>query len=465
MTTPKRAMVARNHIILSLSIMLLAVCITAIACGNGADGGSPSLPVGPATVQPAAATEPVPTPTQSTPPTPVPSPTAEPTSTPQATPTPEPTAEPTPAPVESPTPEAQPKAEEPKADATPTEAAMQSDLPPECIADGSLTDAKLVASCSHDAMSRLRTVKVDVDFNLAAMLPGGLPPGAEVPSMQLQIARVFPNDFSVVTTAPSGEMLQIIFTGGASYINDGVSNVWVKIQQAQGDIDAMLMSLNMVEQQMQDLDNPNIAWSDVLLSDDGSRYTVSYQPPVEQSAMQTPPLEVQLVIDTRSFLQHSASVLIIDAQGMSYKIADLNYGSHDEPFTIEPPDDFIEGDAALMPAPGSDGASGAPGVAEVVALSKNGEGNVDVTFSQPVTLIGQVGLHVPDPSTGGWVLPYIGGSGSDTLTFDAVPPDSPALIPGESLIVGFTFDAPESNLIDENGQPVYLNFEPWVYPE
>lgn len=453
---------SRNPLNLALLPILAVMLVAAIACGGDTSARNPSLPVGPATVQPAATTEPAPTATQSPQPTIVPSPTPAPTSTPQPNPTPIPADTPIPTPTESPTPAPETRSEDSKPDAAAPIEATESDLPPECLTDGSLTDAKLISSCSHGAMSRLQSLKIDVDFNLAAMLPGELPQGAELPRMQLQVARVFPDDFSVVMTAPGGETLQFIIAGGATYINDGMSGVWVKIPQARSEADAMLMSLNMVERQMQDLDNPDILWNEVLLSDDGSKYTVSYRPPAEQSAMQTPPLEIKLVIDARSFLQHSVSALIIDAQGMSHKMGDVRYSAHDEPFTIEPPESYIEGDASLMPQPGSDGAAAAP---EVVSLSKNSEGNVEVTFSAPVTLIGQVGLHVPDPSTGGWVLPYTGGSGSNTLTFDAAPPDSQSLTPGESLIVGFTFDAPESDLIDDNGQPVNLNFEPWVYPE
>ncbi len=452
---------SRNSLSLALLPILAVMLVAAIACGGDTNSGNPSLPVGPATVQPAA-TEPAPTATQSPPPTATPAPTQAPTSTLQPSPTPVPADTPIPTPTESPTPAPEAKSKDSRPDAAAPTTATKSDLPPECLTDGSLTDAKLIASCSNEAMSRLQSLKIDVDFNLAAMLPGELPPGAEVPSMQLQVARVFPDDFSVVMTAPGGETLQFIIAGGATYINDGMSGVWVKIPQARSEADAMLMSLNMVEQQMQDLDNPDILWNEVLLSDDGSQYTVSYRPPAERSAMQVPPLAIKLVIDARSFLQHSVSALIIDAQGMSHEMGDVRYSAHDEPFTIEPPESYIEGDASLMPQPSSDGATAAP---EVVSLSKNSEGNVEVTFSAPVTLIGQVSLHVPDPSTGGWVLPYAGGSGTDTLTFDADPPDSQSLTPGESLIVGFTFDVPESDLIDENGQPVNLNFEPWVYPE
>ena len=454
----KRANGLPQMVIIPILVML---AIVGLACGSD-DSRNPLLPVGPATVQPASTSEPAPADAQSMPPTPVPSPTAEPTSTPQPTPTPEPTAAPTPAPVESPTPAAQPKAEQPKADASPNEAAMESGLPPECLIDGSLTDAKLIASCSNDAMSRLRSLKADVDFNLAAMLPVEPPPGAEPPLMKLQIAKVFPDDFSIVVTAPGGETIQIISAGGASYFNDGTADVWAKIPRDQDGTGEMLMSLNMVEQLTQDLENPAIVWNEVLRSNDGSQYIVSYQPPAEQFGMQALTMEIRLTVDARNFLQESVSLSLLDAQAMSRKVADVRYGSHDEPLTIDPPDNYVEFGADSMQPPE---VGGAPEMPEVVALTKNAEGNVEVTFSKPVTLIGQVGLYVPDPSTGGWDLPYIGGSGTNTLTFDAAAPDNPPVIPGETLIDSFRFDSFESDIVDEDGQFAILGFQPWVYPE
>ena len=90
-------------------MFLLAIAITAVACGGDEENRSPSLPVGPATVQPAGTPDPVSTSTQTQLTTPATSPTQIPTSTPRPTPAPEPTASPTPARIESPTavPEAQ----------------------------------------------------------------------------------------------------------------------------------------------------------------------------------------------------------------------------------------------------------------------------------------------------------------------------------------------------------------------
>ena len=447
---------ARSPFIFLIGMVLLATAIVAIACGGDAANRNPSLPVGAATVQAAVTPDPVSTSTQTQLSTPATSPTQIPTSTPRPTPAPEPTASPTPARVESPTPVPEANVED---STSATEDAMAAELPPECLTDGSLTDPKLIASCSFEAMGRLRSVKVDVNFNLGAILLGELPPDAELPEIQMQVARVFPDEFSITMTGPDGEIMQFIFADGESYVNDVMSGGWVKIPNTPEDTAAMLLSLNMVEQQMQELDN-----QEVVLSDDGSQYIVSFQPPIEQAGMQAPPLLTQLVINTQNFLHDSVSVLIVDAEGMSNKIAEFQYSSHDEPFTIDAPESYVEADASMFP-PGSGSFGGNSEVPEVVALTKNGEGDVEVTFSEPVTLIGEVGLYVLEPSTGGWSLPYIDGSGTETLIFAAASADNPPLVPEESLIVGFTFDSPESDLLDEDGQVANPTFEEWTYPE
>ena len=129
------------------------------------------------------------------------------------------------------------------------------------------------------------------------------------------------------------------------------------------------------------------------------------------------------------------------------------------------PENYIKGEAPLMPPSGSGGAVGQSGGPEVVALSKNSDGDVEVTFSEPVTVIGEIGLYVEDTSTGGWSLPYFEGSGTQTLTFNAADPGNPPLVPGESRIIWFTFDSAESDLVGEDGQFTDLDFDQWVYPE
>lgn len=445
------------HLIVILILAMLA--IAGLACG-GDDSHNPLLPVGPATVQPAANTpaEIAPTATPNTIPTIAP--TA--TSVPSATPAPSPT--PTPAPTRAPAPTTTPEIEDvAKEDTDNTEVTSGSKLPDECLTNGSLTDTKLIATCSFAAMSLLRSVRAEVDFDLGALLLGGPPPGSEVPSIKMQVERVLPDDFRVTMTGPEGEAFEFVFVDGESYINDGASGEWFKLTRDPDETAAMLMSLNMVEQQLSELDNQDILWGETEISEDGSHYVVSYRPPTEQAGLGAPPMELQMSIDAQTFLQNSVSLQLVDEAGLGLRIAEFKYSDHNSPFTIEAPESFFEPDPSLM-QPGSEGFGLSEGPS-VTSLSKNDDGNVEVTFSEPVNLVGEVGLYVLEPSIGGYSLPYIGGSGTDTLTFSADVPDHPLLIPGESIILGFTFDSPESDLVGENGRRADSTFDEWVYPE
>ena len=432
------------HLLIVIPI-LATLAILGIACG-GDDSRSPLLPVGPATVQPTATIPAEIAPSATPAPNPIPNPTAAPT----RTPAPEPTASPA----------AQDTVDRESEGA---EVASVSELPDECLTNGSLTDSKLIATCSLNAMALLRSVKVEVDFDLGALIRGGTPPGSEVPSIKMQVERVLPDDFRVTMTGPAGEAFEFVFVDGESYINDGTFGEWFKIPQTPDETAAMLMSLNMVEQQLSELDNQDILWGETEISEDGSQYVVSYRPPAEQAGLGAPPMELQMNIDAQTFLQNSVSLRLVDEAGLGLRIAEFKYSDHNSPFTIEAPESFFEPDPSLM-QPGSEGFGLSEGPS-VTSLSKNDDGNVEVTFSEPVNLVGEVGLYVLEPSIGGYSLPYIGGSGTDTLTFSADVPDHPSLIPGESIILGFTFDSPESDLVGENGRRADSTFDEWVYPE
>jgi len=342
------------------------------------------------------------------------------------------------------------------------------ELAPECLTDGTLTDPKLVVSCSNAAMSALNSVKVDIEFNIGALFASLIPQGKEPPGIRMQVIRVFPDEFSMTMEGPDDEMVQFIVTGGALYANDGSTDQWVKISLSADEMAEMLVSLEMVEQQLQNLDDPSIVWKGVELSEDNSEYIVSYEVTPEQLGAQGPPLEIQLVLSAGSFLHRSVSLLMPDNEaGTARQLAELRYSGHNEPLEITAPENYIEGEAPLTsPSESEDavGQSGGP-EPEIVALSKNSDGDVEVTFSEPVTVIGEIGLYVADTPTGGWSLPYLEGDGTHILTFDAADSGNPPLVPGESRILWFTFDSAESDLVGEHGQLASLDFDQWVYPE
>ena len=448
------------------ALLVSLVLMFAVACGSDSEEDTPSLPVGPATVQRAVDVSATPTarePKQATPvPTLAPVSTAQTTAT--ATPKPQNTATPTPTISPTPVPDSENGDGEPDTSTASDDTAVE--LSPECLTDGTLTDPKLVVSCSNIAMSALNGVKVDIEFNIGALFASMIPQGEEPPGIRMQVIRVSPDEFSMTMEGPNGEMLQFIVTGGAFYANDSSSDQWIKISLSADEMAEMLMSLEMVERQLQNLDDPSIVWKGVELSEDNSEYIVSYEVTPEQLGAQGPPLGIQLVLSASSFLHRSVSLLIPDKEaGTAHQLAKLRYSGHNEPLEITAPENYIEGEAPLMPPSGSGGAVGQSGGPEVVALSKNSDGDVEVTFSEPVTVIGGVGLYVEDSSTGGWSLPYFEGSGTHTLTFKADDANNPPLVPGVSQILWFTFNAPESDLVGEEGQFADLDFDQWVYPE
>ena len=449
------------------ALVVSLVLMFAVACGSDSDGDTPSLPVGPATAQRAADVSATPTAMEPKQATPVPTQATVPTAQATATGTPKPQNTATPAPTTSPTPV--PDSENGDSEADTSTAAsddMAAELAPECLTDGTLTDPKLVVSCSNTAMSALNGVKVDIEFNIGALFASMIPQGEEPPGIRMQVIRVSPDEFSMTMEGPDGEMLQFIVTGGAFYANDGSTDQWVKIALSADEMAEMLMSLEMVERQLQNLDDPSIVWKGVELSEDDSEYIVSYEVTPEQLGAQGPPLEIQLVLSASSFLHRSVSLLIPDKEaGTAHQLAELRYSGHNEQLEITAPENYIEGEAPLMHPSGSEDAVGQSGGPEVVALSKNSDGDVEVTFSEPVTVIGEIGLYVEDTPIGGWRLPYFEGSGTQTLTFNAADPGNPPLVPGESRILWFTFGAPESDLVGEDGQFAILDFDQWVYPE
>ena len=85
------------------------------------------------------------------------------------------------------------------------------------------------------------------------------------------------------------------------------------------------------------------------------------------------------------------SLLIVDVMGMSSKIAEFNTAAMTMPSTINAPESNVEVDApTMLRGSGNMGVnSEAP---EVVGLTKNGDGDVGVTFGEPVTSIANIGL-------------------------------------------------------------------------
>ena len=196
------------------ALLVSLVLMFAVACGSDSEGDTPSLPVGPATVQPAADVSPTPTATEPRQTTPVPTQSSATAVQATATATPKPQNTATAVPTLSPTavPDSENGDGEPETSAAPSDE-MAAELPSECLTDGTMSDPKLVVSCSNTAMSVLNGVKVDIEFNIGALFAGLIPQGEEPPGIRMQVIRVSPDEFSMTMEGPNGEMLQFIVTG------------------------------------------------------------------------------------------------------------------------------------------------------------------------------------------------------------------------------------------------------------
>ncbi len=444
---------------LFMALPVLFILAAISACGE--NSAEPMQPQPAIPAQPAPTLAPAPTVPRMTPNTPSP---AEiparmstrasipvPTPAPAQTPALAPMAVPTPVTAQTPTPE--PVSTDSGAES------MMTDLPPGCLTDGSLDDAALIVECSGESMRALKSVVMEATINLAGLFMGAPPPGAgPVESIEMELTRVFPDQVSVVLKIPEGGEVMMIVTGGAGYINDPMSNGWVKVSELPAEMSEMFLTLSSIEEQTQNTSNPNINWNEVALSDDRSKYLVSFGLADDSGAPLMPiSLETQVVMSANNFLHESVALVAEDADGVGHKIIDLQYSRHNDPLIIEAPSEYTEASGMTGPV--------APGPPEVTGLARNDEGDVEVKFSEVVAVSGDVNLYVVDPATGGWELPIMEGSGTDTLIFMAAPDGKPSLIPGESLIAGFIFETSESKILDSEGNFVNPVFEDWVYPE
>jgi hypothetical protein len=161
------------------------------------------------------------------------------------------------------------------------------------------------------------------------------------------------------------------------------------------------------------------------------------------------------IVGTDDFQTKEVRATIEGPDGESRNLFVIRYHGFGEDLSVEPPDNFVE-----LPPDAMIGGIEEP--ATVLSLSRNADGNVEVTFSKPVFVEGEIVLYVLEPSTGGWELPLLSGSGTETLVFDAAAEGKPTLVEGEHEIafIGFGTDA---QIVDEDGVRANDLFEGWTY--
>ena len=377
------------------------------------------------------------------PPTQTAEPTAEPTAAPAAAPTAAPTSVPTPA--ASSTPDA--------------EASDQGALSVECPPDGTLDSAVAISSCSALAVQQVNSFSFNAEIDLLALFPVE-ETGGDQGSLRLSGSIIQPDRLRFqINLGPEAGMIEFsgVIVGNDTYVQDPESRLWFKGVPPDDDL---LSSLQMVGMLMLPTE-PAISLNGTIDLDDGSMayLIVSDQPPQQGSGAGLPfssGSTVTRAVGVADFLTREVRVAAEGSDGEPRDFITINYHGYNEAAEIEPPADYLPlPDEAMDP--------GTPGSPMVMGLTRNDDGDVEVMFSEPVLVEGDVELYVLDPETGGWGLPLLGGSGTDTLTFDADAEDRPSLVLGESQIAGFSFPDSDSNLVDSEGTWVNLNFDFWTY--
>ena len=331
------------------------------------------------------------------------------------------------------------------------------DLPADCLPGGALDDAATVSSCNAQAMQQIEGFSFEGDFNLLALFPfeGA---GAGESFIRLSGSTVLPDRLRFkISLGPEGEMIDVngVVIGNDTYVQDVESDVWFKGTPPEADFLAVLQVVGFLH--LPNDANATLEES-IDLGDGSSGYVlVSDQTGIE-GGMGGPGTGGSLtrIVGVNDFLTREVRVAAEGLDGETRDIITINYVGYNEPIEIEPPTQWFN----LPDLPVESGAMGKP---TVVGLARNEAGDIEVTFSEPVHVEGKVELYVLDPQTGGWGLPLLGGSGTDTLTFDADAVDGRELIVGESQIGGIAFPGQGSEIADSDGNWPILDFEPWTY--
>ena len=331
-------------------------------------------------------------------------------------------------------------------------------LADDCVAGGGLTEADAIIACNLQAMQRFTSFSFDGEFDLFAAFPiEGAP--AMAPLMQLSGAVVHPDKTSfTLKLGPEGETVETkgILIGRDFYGQDPESQLWFKGTPPEGDQSLAPLQLTGMLYLPQDI--PTSLEEVIELDDGGKAYVlVSEQADSggEAAMLGLSDGGLTRVVGADDFLTKEVRVAIEGPDGQSRDLFSIRYHGFGDELSIEPPESFVELPPDAM-------SSGVQGPATVVGLTRNADGNVEVRFSKPVTAEGEIVLYVLEPSTGGWELPLLSGSGTDTLVFDAAAEGSPTLVAGEHEIAFIGFGG-NAKIVGADGVRANDLFDTWKY--
>lgn len=330
-------------------------------------------------------------------------------------------------------------------------------LAAECTAGGTLERAETVIACNREAMEAYASFSFDGEFDLFAAFPiEGAP--AAAPAMRISGIVTLPDRTSFsLTLGPEGEAIETsgIVIGEDFFTQDPATKLWFK--GAPQD-DQSLAPLQQVGLLYVPQDVPT-RLEEVVDLDDGSKAYVLVSEAEdlgEDAAMLGLSAgDLPRIVGADDFQTKEVRVAIQGPDGESRDLFVIRYHGFGEDLSVEPPDNFVELPPGAM-------SGGVQEPATVIGLSRNADGNVEVTFSKPVFAEGEIILYVLEPSTGGWELPLLNGSGTETLVFDAAAEGRPTLVEGEHQI-GFIGFGANAQIFDEDGVRANDLFDTWTY--
>ena len=330
-------------------------------------------------------------------------------------------------------------------------------LAAECVAGGNLPTAEAVISCNREAMEAFVSFTFDAEFDLFAAFPIEGAAGA-VPAMRLHGIFVRPDRTSfLLTLGPEGEAIETsgIIIGEDFFTQDPATKLWFKgvMQDEQSLAPLQQVGILYMPQNV-----PTLLKGVVELDDGTKAYVlVSEGDDLGEDAAMLGLSAGNLtrIVGVDDFQTKEVRATIEGPDGELRNLFVIRYHGFGKDLSVEPPDNFVE-----LPQDAMTGGVQEP--ATVLSLGRNADGNVEVTFSKPVFVEGEIVLYVLEPSTGGWELPLMGGSGTETLVFDASAEGNPTLVEGEHEIafIGFGIGA---QIVDEEGVRANDLFEAWTY--
>ena len=370
-------------------------------------------------------------------------------------------------------------------DLTPTltpavSANLQIALPPDCDPGVELDDADTITMCNADAMVQLMSYSFEMTMDLTSALALVDPDAAAtgMGAMSLVGFILLPDRLQFTLTIGGGlgqAEVSAIMIGDHIYVKDPLLDAWYKDAASNTDDLSVFDTFRHLSRPVEG----DAALSGLIDLEDGTRvYELLLEPPEgdPMGMIGAGPLPegavLTMLVGAADFLTREIR-LDLERDGEIHPLVTISIHDFNEPVQVEPPQEYVDfsapKDAVTFPTPQGvvvvePPRAPPPPMAILLEIRKDWDGNIRVSFSNTVHVWGAVELRVEDPDGRGWSLPLIHGDGTAELVFDASPEGMPLLTPGQTTINTFVFLEQDAEIVDENGQPAELDFEPWTYP-